>query len=115
MRVGAGWCPVSARVIALPGRSLHETVLRAAGGRCECTGRCGSDHRSGGGRCLAEPQPRRPLHAVPRDLAVSAAEAARLPASDLMALCGHCYDGAARRAVRRPHSAPQGVLFGDAP
>jgi hypothetical protein len=87
---------------AEPG-GLHAQVIRAADGRCQCTGRCGTDHLAGEGRCLIEHGRRgQVLLAVPRALAVSTAAAARLPASGLMALCVDCYGGARREAVKLP-------------
>jgi hypothetical protein len=118
---------VSARILYLPGRSslpgrsnLYETVVAAAGGRCECTGECGGKHVSGKGRCVHGHQRQRPLHAVPRDPTVTGPGAARLPVADLMAVCGGCFDGAASRAAADAASAPevpeeQGFLFGGDP
>jgi hypothetical protein len=94
-------------------RELHEAVVRAAFGQCVCTGQCGRSHRQVWGRCEIEHSPERPLHAVPRQPLASLADAIRLTADDLMAMCGACHGGMERRAARKPAPAGDLTLFGE--
>jgi hypothetical protein len=74
------------------GADLWREVITAAGGRCECEGRCGRKHSKDGGRCHQENAPDTPLHAVPREPAAGVA-AMRLEAAQLTALCDDCHSG----------------------
>lgn len=82
-------------------------VVTDADGRCECTGACGRPHRSDPrGRCARLHLRERGscLVAAPRDPAVPAHRAWRVPTRDLAAWCQPCLDGARRRA--RHHTDP---------
>lgn len=83
----------------MTGRWLE--VVDRAGGRCECRGACGRKHNSDpGGRCTREHTPAAPLHAVPREPAITRA-AASLSADAMCALCARCHDGTTRKSDAR--------------
>lgn len=94
-----------------------QAVMDAADYQCQCTGSCGSQHASTGHRCdRVHDQAGERLAAAPADLALSAVDAARLPAADLRAWCDGCRRKAARRqratdANRARHDAPADTLF----
>lgn len=79
--------------------------MDAAGGRCTCTGACGSKHTKDGGRCAHGTGWNHHLYAAPADPFVPARTAWRVDPADLTAWCGRCLDGA-QRAARRTTSAP---------
>lgn len=94
-----------------------QTVMSAAGYRCQCTGSCGSQHSRTGGRCdRAHDQSGERLAAAPADLTLRPIDAARLPVSDLLAWCTGCRSKTARRqraadANRARMDAPTDTLF----
>ncbi|WP_033820903.1 hypothetical protein [Kitasatospora sp. MBT63] len=90
--------------------ALWQTVTTAAGGRCQCSGACGSTHAKSGGRCdrthggwagrhggmvhlVAAPTD-------PADMLLPPHKAAALPTERLAAWCPSCHD-ATRNAARR--------------
>jgi serine/threonine-protein kinase RsbW len=100
------WRPVPA--VGQPARPAWDEVLDRAAWRCECAGACGRPHR-----CQTEHSHTHLLHLMPVWPA-GAAEAARLPAAALVAMCPTCQDGAARQAAlenadRTPHASLLGV------
>lgn len=111
----------------LIGAGIWREVVRAAGGRCECTGGCGDGKhyvkgrmaraRTFAGRCTRGNSPVSPLHAVPVRSARPEV-AMRLTAAELEALCDECDAGvqAARRRQERVAAAArlasdQGTLW----
>lgn len=109
----------------LVGAALWNTVMRAAGHRCQCQGACGKKHATRTrkpGRCEhynGEHISKRgelTLIATPRDPVNEGdfATAATLPARRLLALCPECYDAVRRmfaRAVKQMDPQDDG-LFG---
>lgn len=101
------------------GAALWNTVMRAAGHRCQCQGACGKKHADRtrkAARCThynGEHIAKRGevvLIATPRDPVNEGdfVSAARLPARRLLALCPDCWDGVRRifaKAVKQ--MAPQ--------
>jgi hypothetical protein len=91
---------------------LWELLIHLSGGRCQCTGQCGSKHAAGQGRCEHENGGYLSKHAGPIRLLVApkdpyelirpAHEQARLSACDLAAWCPPCHDNA-RTRVQREH------------
>lgn len=96
-----------------------ETVMAAAGYRCQCAGGlCGSQHSTSGLRCKHEhDQGNVRLIAAPSDLGLSDVAAAAVPVDQLRAWCQACYTDARRRArasyanARRIESGPADTLF----
>ncbi|MFK4068721.1 hypothetical protein [Streptomyces sp. NPDC029674] len=100
----------------LVGAAIFNTVMEAAGHRCQCTGACGNPHTKGQGRCPREHDHytrehqghRVRLIAAPADPLTTAVAAAALPAADLVAWCPECHTAAARarKAAAPPVEAP---------
>lgn len=91
---------------------IWQAVTRAGGGRCTCTGPCGRTHTRTEGRC-GTTTPGGRLYAAPADPNVPAAQAHRVPVTDLSAWCGPCLDGARRHTTAPPPTPADdgGALF----
>jgi hypothetical protein len=96
----AAAAPVVGALAPLGASRTWWRVIEAAGGRCEYTGACGSEHSCTGGRCPAGHRTTARLYAAPRDPTVDRDIAWRVPPEQLAAWCGTCLD-----AARRPPSA----------
>ncbi|MFJ6729637.1 hypothetical protein ACIQPQ_32540 [Streptomyces sp. NPDC091281] len=90
------------------GAAVFNTVMEAAGHRCQCGGECGNPHNRDGGRCPREHDHYTSKHgrrvrlmAAPTDPLATDLTAARLPASELRAWCPGCHTAAARLARKR--------------
>ncbi|MFE9538503.1 hypothetical protein [Streptomyces sp. NPDC006691] len=99
------------------GAAVFNTVMEAAGHRCQCTGQCGNAHVKGKGRCLREhdgyaSKHRGPVHllAAPADLTLSPVMAARVPLAGLRAWCPDCHIAARRIAQRQPAPEQAGLF-----
>ncbi|WP_425830652.1 hypothetical protein [Streptomyces fractus] len=101
------------------GATVFNTVVGAAGYRCQCTGQCGNPHAKGEGRCPHEHDGYTSKHghrvrlmAAPADPLASPVTAASMPAGELVAWCPGCHTAAGRLALKQ--TAPptdQGDLF----
>ncbi|WP_326712170.1 hypothetical protein OG758_26010 [Streptomyces sp. NBC_01474] len=96
---------MSAPIVAA---ALFNTVMEAAGHRCQCAGQCGNAHTKGKGRCPHEHDGYTSKHgrrvrliAAPADPLTSAVAAAGLPPAELRAWCLDCLTTAARAAKRQ--------------
>ncbi|MFG2962294.1 hypothetical protein ACGFZS_03320 [Streptomyces sp. NPDC048288] len=97
----------------LVGAALFNTVMEAAGYRCQCSGQCGNPHAKDGGRCPREHDHYTSKHgrrvrlmAAPADPLTTDVVAAALPASELRAWCADCHTAAARLAKKQRAMAP---------
>ncbi|MCW8099784.1 hypothetical protein [Streptomyces tauricus] len=97
--------------------AVWQAVMEGAGYRCHCTGgTCGSRHARSELRCHRTADNHR-LIAAPAALLLTAAEAAALPAGELLAWCPQCHTGAlarqraaARDLARSQASEPAGLF-----
>ncbi|MFD7576112.1 hypothetical protein ACFV6U_37265 [Streptomyces sp. NPDC059810] len=85
--------------------TVLDTVLKAHGAQCGCTGACGKEHAHG--RCgRLDEYGKPPLHAAPYPPYTTDAENAAAPLDELRPWCGPCWNRATtrerdRRADRR--------------
>ncbi|MFJ1651744.1 hypothetical protein ACIOC2_10065 [Streptomyces sp. NPDC088337] len=95
------------------GARLFNTVMKAAGHRCQCGGECGNPHNRDAGRCPREHDHYTSKHgrlvrliAAPVDPLATDVAAAGLPASELRAWCPDCHTAASRLAKKQRVAAP---------
>ncbi|MGW2043740.1 hypothetical protein ACWCPF_00955 [Streptomyces sp. NPDC001858] len=102
------------------GAAVFNTVMEAAGHRCQCGGECGNPHNRDAGRCPREHDHYTSKHgrlvrlmAAPADPLATDVAAAALPSGELRAWCPDCHTAAARLARKQQAAtlAEQGGLF----
>jgi len=85
------------------GAEAWQSVMVAAGWRCECTGQCGTGHVKTAGRCGINHGSAHPLAVVAADPSVSLHAA--VTGAELVALCAGCQAGAKRAALKAAEQA----------
>ncbi|MFF8577066.1 hypothetical protein ACF06L_38170 [Streptomyces sp. NPDC015408] len=97
---------------------LWQTVMEIAEFQCQCSGgACGSQHAKTGLRCDRTATNHR-LIVAPADLLLTPAQAAAVPAEQLLAWCPDCHKKATARQraadrERRQHEAPEPAALFD--
>src|SRR5439155_6458166 len=85
------------------GAETWQSVMVAAGWRCECTGQRGKGHLKTAGRCGIDHGSAHPLAVTAADPTASVHSA--VTGAELVALCAGCHAGAKRAAIKAAEQA----------